>query len=289
LIELRQKALRLELSRVTQLLSNTIGKINRRELVRVIRRQLNVAPAGWRRWQQRQALEEERTAGIEEAQRTPFDEVIKKLKGATSLNRLLVMCEGSTDIPVFDELLGQCGEIPEIIFGDVGGWSGLRNKDPDFLLLGSKAVIIVMDGDEGRKLSKRTRPLTDIARNQQSRLEKYGIELRVLQRYGIENYFPQSAVERVLGIDLSGYYPVPQDVPFTEHLSRDDKGLWYRFRRWVASKLDLKMPRPRQPLYSKNRNQAVAKFISLNSDLNGTDLFEIVKSIVQRARELQQE
>src|ERR1700730_49399 len=150
LIELREKALRLELSSVTQLLSNTIGKINRRKLVRVIRRQLDVAPATWRRWQLSQAVEGERTAGIEEAQHTPFDEVVKKLRGATSINRLLVLCEGPTDIPVFEELVGQAGEVPEIIFGDAGGWSGLRNKDPDFLLLGSKAVIVVMDGDEGR-------------------------------------------------------------------------------------------------------------------------------------------
>jgi hypothetical protein len=50
---------------------------------------------------------------------------------------------------VFDELVGQAGEVPWIVFGDVGGWPGLRNKDPNFLLLGSKAVIVVMDGDEG--------------------------------------------------------------------------------------------------------------------------------------------
>jgi hypothetical protein len=133
LIQLREMALRLELSSVTQLLSNTIGKINRRELVRVIRRQLNIVPAAWRRWQLTQAVEQERTAGIEEAQRTPFDEVMKKLRHATSFNRLLVLCEGPTDIPVFDELVGHAGELPEIIFGDVGGWSGLRNKDPDYL------------------------------------------------------------------------------------------------------------------------------------------------------------
>jgi len=289
LIELRERALRLELSTVTQLLSNTIGKINRRELVRVIRRQMNITPANWHRWQQSQALEQERTATIEEGQRTPFDEVLKKLRGATSLNRLLVMCEGSTDIPVFEELIGQAGEAPEIMFDNVGGWSGLRNKDPNVLLLSSKSVIVVMDGDEGRKLSKRNRPLTDAAREQQRRLAKHGIDLRVLRRYGIENYFPQGAVERALGMNLSGYYPVPEDIPFTEHLSLDNKGLLYRFRRWVARKLNLQMPQPRRPLYLKSQNGAVAKFIAFETDLAGTDLFEIVNSIVRRARDLQQE
>lgn len=289
LIELRERALRLELSRVTQLLSNTIGKINRRELVEVIRRQLDLVPTKWRRWQQSQALEQERTARIEEAQRTPFDEVIRKLKGATSLNRLIVMCEGATDIPVFEQLVGQCGEVPDIHFSDVGGWSGLRNKDPNFFLLGSKAVIVVMDGDEGRKLSKRAKPLTAIAREQRSRLARYGIDLRVLQRYGIENYFPQVAIESVLGIGLSGYFPIPENTPVTEHLSQDSKGLWYRFRRWVASALDLKMPPPRQSLYSKKHNRAVAELISLNKDLAGTDLREIIQSIGNRARELLRE
>lgn len=289
LIELRGRALRMELSTVTQLLSNTIGKIDRRELVRVIREQMNITPASWRRWQMSQALEQERTAGIEEGQRTPFDEVVKKLKGATSLNRLLVMCEGSTDIPVFDELVGQVGEVPLIVFGDVGGWPGLRNKDPNFLLLGSKAVIVVMDGDEGRNLSKPDRPLTDEAQNQEKRLARHGIVLHVLRRYGIENYFPQRSVERVLGMDLAAYFPVPEHVPFTEHLSQDSKGPWYRFRRWVASKLDLKLPQPRQPLYSKSRNRDVAKLITLDGDVGGTDLFEIVHAIARRARELQQD
>ena len=288
LIELRQRALRLELSTVTQLLSNTIGAINRRELVRVIREQLNITPVNWYRWQLSQALEQERTAGIEEGQRTPFDEVIKKLKGATSLNRLLVMCEGSTDIPVFDELVGQAGEVPLIVFGDVGGWPGLRNKDPNFLLLGSKAVIIVMDGDEGRHLSKPDRPLTDETQEQERRLATHGIVLHVLRRYGIENYFPQPSVERVLEMDLSAYFPVPEHVPFTQHLSQDSKGPWYRFRRWVALKLDLRMPQPRQPLYSKSRNHEVAKFMTLD-DVAGTDLFGVVHAIARRARDLQQE
>lgn len=41
-----------------------------------------------------------------------------------------------------------------MIVGDVAGWPGLRNKDPGFLLLGSKAVIVIMDGDQGRELLK---------------------------------------------------------------------------------------------------------------------------------------
>lgn len=288
LIDLRRKALELELSRVTQLLSDTIGKIDRRRLVMVIRQQLGFAPASWRRWQLSQAVEQERAAGIEEALHTSFDDVVKRLRGATSINQLLVLCEGPTDIPVFEELVGQAGEVPEVLLSDVGGWSGLRSKDPEFLLLGSKAVIIVMDGDEGRRLSKHNRPLTSMALRQKTRLAAHGIELQVLQRYGIENYFPRSAVERIVGQDLAAYFPVPPDVSFTEHLSVDAKGLRYRFRRWVASKLGLKMPGPQRPLYSKNRNRDVAQLLSLDTDIAGTDLSQIVKLIANRARQLQE-
>lgn len=287
LVGLRERALRLELSTVTQLLSNTIGNINRRELVRVIRLQMNVTPANWQTWQHSQAIEQERTAILEEAQRTPFDEVVKKLKGATSLNRLLLMCEGPSDVAVFQELLAQVGEVPEIVIDNVGGWSALPNKDPNVLLLASKAVILVMDGDVGRKLSKFKRPLTDMAREQQKRFAKYGIELHVLERYGIENYFSQRALESVLGMDLSAFFPIPERTPVNEHLSRDSNGLRYRFRRWAARKLDLKMPEPKQSLYSKNQNRLVAKLVRLDPDLTGTDLHEIINLIARRARELQ--
>ncbi|MGO9517927.1 MAG: hypothetical protein ACLPND_12850 [Candidatus Korobacteraceae bacterium] len=55
---------------------------------------------------------------------------------------------------MFDELVGQVGEIPKTVFGDVAGWPGLRNKDPDFLLIGSKAVIVITADDQGRQLLK---------------------------------------------------------------------------------------------------------------------------------------
>jgi hypothetical protein len=165
----------------------------------------------------------------------------------------------------------------------------LRNKDPEFLLLGSSAVIVIMDGDQGREFAKQGRPLTAIAKEQKSRLARHGIDLYVLRRYGIENYLPRHAVERVLGLNLSAYFPVPEHVPFAEHLSEDNKRLRYQFRRWIASKLDLKMPQPRRPLYSKSQNRDVARHINLQADLAGTDLFKMVQSIVERARELQQD
>lgn len=62
-----------------------------------------------------------------------------------------------------------------------------------------------------------------------------------------------------------------------------------RFKRWVAGVLDLKMRGPHQPLYSKSRNREVARFMSLENDLAGTDLREIVNEIAHRAIALRQE
>jgi hypothetical protein len=78
----------------------------------------------------------------------------------------------------------------------VGGWPGLVDKDPNTFLLGAKAIV-VRDGDNGRKLDLQPPPLTDLARAQTTRLKAAGVELHVLERYGIENYFPREAVEKV--------------------------------------------------------------------------------------------
>ena len=138
-------------------------------------------------------MELEQIARVEEAQRTQFDAVLLKLRGSTSADRLCVVCEGSTDEPVFRKLLAQVQDVPEVLFDWTGGWPGLVNKDPNVFLRGAKAVIVVMDGDDGRKLRKENRPLTRMAKKQGARLKTAGVELRVLRRYGIENYFPRRA------------------------------------------------------------------------------------------------
>lgn len=286
LAELRATALHLELPQVVGLVTETLANIDRAKTAKLIRQQIDVAPKSWRHAQQSHAIEQERTAKIERAQQTVFDVVLKKLKGATSLNRLLLVCEGSTDNPVFHELVSQISDVPEIIIDAVGGWPALRAKDPHVFLLGCRAAMVVMDGDEGRQLNKRNRPLTRMAREEQERLAEAGVELIVLQRYGIENYFPRAAMEKVLGVDLSAYFPIPEDVSVLQHLSRDAKNWKYRLRRWIASVFDLRMPAARQPLYWKSRNSEVAEAIVLDRDLVGTDLFLFVHRVVDRAREV---
>ena len=47
---------------------------------------------------------------------------------------------------------------------------------------------------------------------------RLGVPLEVLERYGIENYFPQKALEAVTGKNLSAYFPIPDHVAVNEYL-----------------------------------------------------------------------
>jgi hypothetical protein len=58
---------------------------------------------------------------IEGIQRTAFEKILARLKGATSMQCLKVWCEGPTDVPMFKALLAQIPEIPDVLFDFVGG------------------------------------------------------------------------------------------------------------------------------------------------------------------------
>jgi hypothetical protein len=265
LADLRAKSLQLELPMLVSLLTETIAKIDRTRAAALIRRQVPNAHETWRTAQITQAIEQERIAKIEAAQRTPFDEVLRKLKGSTSINRLKVLCEGIHDQPVFETLIAQAGSAPEIILDVVGGWSNLRAKpDPQLWLLGCKEVVIVMDGDNGRHLDKEGKPLSDLARQEAKKISALPIELHVLERYGIENYFPKIVFETVLGTDLSAIFPIPDDVSVVKYLATCSIG------------------------WPKNRNAEAARHLSLE-DLRGTDLYAIVHQIVEKANQIADE
>ncbi len=286
LVSLREKALQLELFMLVGLITGALAKIDRTKAATVIRQQVDIAPQGWRAAQLAQAIEQERTANIEVAQRTPFDAVLPKLKGSTSINLLKVLCEGSTDRPVFRSLIEQVRSIPNILFDSVGGWGNLRAEpDPNVWLLGCKEAIMVMDGDEGRHLTKRGKPYTKIANEERKKLSGLPVDLRILERYGIENYFPQGVFEKVLGIDLSAYFPIPDHISVIDHLSKSRASWKYRLRKFIAKKLGFPKPSPKEPLYSKKRNAEAAAHLNLQ-DLQGTDLSHIVHDISETAKRL---
>jgi hypothetical protein len=92
---------------VTALLTDTLARIDRAETAKLVYRQIELAPPAWRHIQQGQAIRLETEARVEKAQTAPLARVLERLRGATSLNLLLVFCEGSTDILVFKTLLNQ--------------------------------------------------------------------------------------------------------------------------------------------------------------------------------------
>lgn len=265
---LRERALRLQLRRVTNLLTDCLAQISYARTAQLIVRQLDSTPLAWRREMQRLVIDYELAARLDQAQRTPFEVVLQKLRRSTSASKLLVALEGPTDVPVFEALIAQVPGVTEISFDFVGGWSALVRKDPTSFLRGAKCAIVVMDGDNGRRLNESGRPLTQLAMAQAKRLTEVGVELRVLERFGIENYFPRRALEAVLQRNLSSYFPLPHDVPIRDHLSEGgDEGL-------------------RRTFYSKDHNVQVAANLELERDLAGTDLHFIVHNIAQKAVEL---
>lgn len=286
LTELRGKTLDFELPRVCGLVTETLAHINRAEAARIIANQIRRAPAAWQQAQKFIATEQERTAKIERIQNTPFEIILSKLKGATSIQRLKVWCEGSTDVPVFQALLAQIPDVPEVLFDFVGGWPNLVAKDPHSFEHGCKEALIVMDGDQGRRLARSARPLTQLARDQLRRLVGLPVELHVLQRYGIENYFPQTAFETVVRRDLTPFFPIPHHVAVTEYLKDGAPLWWQRIRRFLISRLHLKLKLTGQSLYAKTANQRIAQLVVLDRDLSGTDLAAIVRLIAERAKAL---
>jgi TIR domain/Pentapeptide repeats (8 copies) len=258
--KLRIKALQANLPTVVQVVTNALANVDKLRAAEVIRKQVQYAPEGWRSYQLSQAVRQELDARIEAAQRTPFDDVLRKLRGSTSLRLVKLMCEGPHDVPVFRALLAQCTDL-DVAVHFVGGWSMLPHTEPEMILLGCHSAIVVMDGDNGRHLDSPGKPYTDIAQREERRLKEGGVDLRILERYGMENYFPRAAVESVVGKDLSAFFPIPENVPADKHL----------------------------PLYSKNVNKEVAAHISLENDLKGTDLYNIVHEVGTAARTLASE
>jgi hypothetical protein len=130
------------------------------------------------------------------------------------------------------------------------------------------------------------RPLDILARDQAKRFVGLPVELHVLQRYGIENYFPQAALEAVVGRDLTLFFPIPDHVSVCEYLKDDGPSWWQAIKRFLISRLHLKMKLTGRPLYAKSANERVAQLLVVDRDLSGTDLATIIHLIAERAKAL---
>jgi hypothetical protein len=114
------------------------------------------------------------------------------------------------------------------------------------------------------------------------------IDLRILERYGIENYFPQHVLEKVIGRDLTAYFPIPDHVSVIGHLSKSSTSWKHQLRTFIAKQLRFPQPSPKEPLYSKHQNADSACYLHLQ-DLHGTDLSNIVHDIGEMAKRITDE
>ena len=169
-------------------------------LAKAVRGQMKYADQSWRPRQSSFALECEREAQLLAARSLPFARVLDLLKVSTSLITLKIYVEGSTDAPVYAQFLTEMGEPALAANVDlVSRWPNLSNRPVDRWLDGCREAVLIMDGDVGRVFDKPGAPYSPEARRAFTTFEQRPIHLFVLERYGIENYFAQRAVERVAG------------------------------------------------------------------------------------------
>ena len=118
-----------------------------------------------------------------------------------------------------------------------------RQWTPVHLGDGCHDFTILLDGDRAYDYTRDGLVERSDVRALLARLRQDRIEVKVLDRYGLENYFPQHVFETVIGHDLSAHFPLNP-------------------RRRVSDQI---------PGYRKNMNAGLAKRTTL-ADLAGTDL-----------------
>ena len=258
LVKLRRLALQHGLYRVTSLLTNTLAAIDMKGAAKVIGKQVRDAPTPWHQVLQRQALEMTRDATIQTAQGVAFAGVLRCLENATTVNRFKIWVEGPTDCPSVEELAHRVpdAEILNIVVQPLGGWGTILSPkwNPVPLGDGCHDFAILLDGDGAYDYTKPGLVERDDARALLARLRQDGIEVKVLDHYGLENYFPRHAFETVLDRNFSAQFP-----------------------------LDPRKPVKRQiPGYNNNMNVDLAKRTTL-ADLAGTDLGDFLERVAQLA------
>jgi hypothetical protein len=254
LASLWRQTLKLSLPTCTRIVETTLLRIDADFLVEMMRSTAKKASPELAEDLYYRAGVYEYQRDIDAAKRITFELVIRQLAKNTTLKRIKVWCEGPTDTPAFKSLLAKtCADRMEVIsIQGIGGWATALNPHYDFaaLLDGCLWAVVIMDGDNGRDFSRSGHPPTKLTIRLKRKLDPLNIPLRVLDRYGIENYFAQHALESVLGQKVTSVFPM-----------REDKSI-----------------RDMIPTYNKNLNARVIEKMSLK-DLAGTDLELIITEI----------
>jgi HEAT repeat protein len=265
---LRRRTLELALPNLCGLVTQTLRKLDLARLPSLVRTQVVFAPPAWIPQQKALAIEYEREARIVRAKSTPFETVLAKLKVTSSMLALRVWCEGKRDREILRALLRELGEN-ELANSVrlVGGWSNfLAEDEPDQWLTGCRRAVFIMDGDNGRNMSDPNSPYSDEAKAAFRRFEGHALKLYVLERHGIEHYIPRTVYEKLLGRDLTAFFPLPPTVSVEDHFVEEVGGTKTRF-------------------YSKSMNSQVAALITMK-DIAGTDLERILLEIREQSRRL---
>jgi hypothetical protein len=258
LVRLRRLSLQRGLDRVAGIFTNTLAEIDMMRAAQVIQRQMNDAPAAWRPYLRRRALEMERDATIRAAQGVAFEGVLRRLEDATTLNRFKIWAEGPTDCPPLEEMAHKVtgAETINIVAQSLGGWGTILSPQwsPQHLGDGCHDFMVVLDGDGAYDYSRPGLIEKRDVRPFLARLRAERVPFRVLDRYGLENYFPRRAFETVLGRDLSPHFPLDSRGPVIRQI----------------------------PGYHKNMNAELARLTTM-ADLAGTDLGDVLQEIARLA------
>jgi hypothetical protein len=259
--KLRRLALQSSLDHVVRIITGTMASMDKLQLSKVMLEQIQDAPAAWQPYQRTLALEHERDGKILAAQSAPFDRVLQRLKAFSTLSRFKLWVEGPKDRPPLEVLTARAiGDAADVVTQSFGGWAQVLsdNWSPRGMGDGCSDFMVLFDGDRARDFSKPgfpVRPDREI-REAMKKLDRHGIEYQILERYAIENYFPQAAYERVMGPGVTQYFPLDP-------------------ARSVESQI---------PGYNKNMNGALAEATDL-AEIGPTDLGRILADIRRRVTE----
>ena len=144
-----------------------------------------------------------------------------------------------------------------IVVQAFGGWSNILHSQWKLVHLGDGChdFIILLDGDGAYDYDRSPGLVEkDIVRPFLERLRRDRIEFKVLDRYGVENYFPRHAFETVMKHDLRAHFPLDPRKPVKHQI----------------------------PGYHKSMNVDLAKLTTL-ADLDGTDLRDFLERAAQLA------
>ncbi len=258
LVTLRERALQASLPYSAGHITQVMSKIDGLRLAALIESQLPLAPAEWRAAERIHAARVRHGATIAAAARTPFETVIARLRQATTMKVFKIWAEGPKDIPAFAELVKLLpdGAGHNVNVASIGGWGHIKAPEwrPTYLADGSHDQIVILDSDDARRPGQTGVSFSVAAQAALDKMRAHDIDCRVLNRYALENYFPQSAYEAVMGAHVAKHFPLNPDAAVSSQIGG----------------------------YKKDMNGRLAQHTTL-LDLASTDLEAILLEIDRRA------